>query len=63
MGLSDIELINAYAQDDSLQGIGFRQRAIESWISAGLLTPQETKEARRVLRLLRKRSRAGTGLS
>lgn len=63
MGLSDMELMNAYAEDDSLQGLGSRQRAIESWISAGLLTPKETHEARRVLRLLRERSRSHMGLN
>ena len=57
MRLSDMEQMTAYAEDDSLQGLGTRQRAIESWISAGLLTPKETHEARRVLQLLRKRSR------
>ena len=46
MGLSDIELIHAYAQDDSRQGLGFRQRAIESWISAGLLPPRRLRNPR-----------------
>ena len=55
---TDMELMNAYAADDSLLSLASRQRAIESWISAGLLTPKETHEARRVLRLLRERSRA-----
>ena len=57
---TDMELMNAYAEDDSMHGLTSRQRAIESWISAGLLTPQETHEARRVLRLLRERNRART---
>jgi hypothetical protein len=58
MSLSDMELMNQYAEDDNLQGVGSRLRAIESWISAGLLTPKETHEARRVVRLLRERSRS-----
>ena len=58
MRLSDMELMNVYAEDDSLQGLGSRLRTIESWISAGLLTPKETHEARRVLRLLRERRRS-----
>lgn len=63
MSLSDMELMNAYAEDDNLQGLGSRLRTIESWISAGLLTPKETHEARRVLRLLRERSRSRMGLN
>ena len=63
MCFSDMELMHAYAEDDSLQGLKSRQRAIESWISAGLLTPKETHEARRVLRLLRERSRSRAGLN
>jgi hypothetical protein len=58
MSLSDMELMSQYAEDDNLMGVGSRLRAIESWISAGLLTPKETLEARRVLRLLRERSRS-----
>ena len=60
---TDMELMNAYAEDDSLQGLVSRQRAIESWISAGLLTPKETHEARRVLRLLRERIRSRVNLN
>ncbi len=63
MRLSDMELMNVYAEDDSLQGLGSRLRTIESWISAGLLTPKETHEARRVLRLLRERRRSHPGLN
>jgi hypothetical protein len=63
MSLSDLEMMNQYAEDDSLQGLGSRLRAIESWISAGLLTPKETHEARRVLRLLRERSRVRMGIN
>ena len=63
MRSTDMELMNAYAEDDSLQGLGSRQRAIESWISAGLLTPKETHEARRVLQLLRERSRTRVELN
>ncbi len=58
MYLSDMELMSAYADDDSPKGLGTRLKTIESWISAGLLTPKETHEARRVLRLLRERRNA-----
>jgi hypothetical protein len=60
---TDMELMSAYAKDDSPQGLASRQRAIESWISAGLLTPKETHEARRVLQLLRDRSRPRLGIN
>ena len=59
---SDMELMSSYAGDDSPKGLGTRLKTIESWISAGLLTPKETHEARRVLRLLRKRRNARAGL-
>ncbi|MDJ0723200.1 MAG: hypothetical protein QNJ04_16300 [Desulfobacterales bacterium] len=58
MYLSDMELMSAYADDDSPKELGTRLKDIESWISAGLLTPKETHEARRVLRLLRERRNA-----
>ena len=60
---TDMELMNAYAKENSLQGLVSRRRAIESWISAGLLTPQEIHEARRVLRLLRERIRSRVNLN
>lgn len=63
MSLSDMELMNQFAEDNSPQGIGLRLQTIESWISAGLLTPKETHEARRVLRLLRDRRRARMGIN
>lgn len=55
MVLTDMELMHQYAQDDGPAGRRQRQRALESWISAGVLTPRETHEARRVLKLLRQR--------
>jgi hypothetical protein len=57
-----MELMSAYAEDDCPKGLGTRLKTIESWISAGLLTPKETHEARRVLRLLRKRRNVRAGL-
>ena len=46
-----------YAGDESPQERLRRQRMLESWIVAGVLTPKETHEAARVLRLLRERAR------
>ncbi len=63
MHLSDMELMTAYAEDDNPMGLGTRLKTIESWISAGLLTPKETNEARRVLRLLQQRRSARVGSS
>ena len=57
MNLTDLELMHQYAEDDSLQGLGRRQRTLESWIAAGFLTPAETNEAGRVLKILRERVR------
>ena len=57
MNLTDLELMHQYAEDDSLQGLGRRQRTLESWIAAGFLTPAETNEAGRVLKILRERER------
>jgi len=55
--LSDSELMHQYAEDDNPGGGRQHQRVLESWISAGVLTPQETHEADRVLKLLRQRGR------
>ena len=57
MHLTDLELMHQYAEDNSTQGLEWRQRTLESWISAGFLTPAETLEADRVLKLLRERVR------
>jgi hypothetical protein len=57
MNYTDLELMHQYAQDDSLQGLQRRQRTLESWIAAGFLTPAETDEAARVLKILRERGR------
>ena len=57
MPLTDLELMHQYAEADNLQVIARRQRTLESWISAGFLTPAETHEARRVLKILRERVR------
>lgn len=46
-----------YAEDEGPQERLRRQRVLESWIVAGVLTPKETLEAARVLRLLRERGR------
>jgi len=54
MNLTDLELIKQYAEDDSPPGL---LSTLESWIAAGLLTPAETNEAGRVLKLLRERGR------
>lgn len=57
MMLSDSELMHQYGEDDN-PGSGWQhQRTLESWISAGVLTPQETHEADRVLKRLRQRGR------
>ena len=58
MNLTDLELMQQYARDDNPSGLLRRQRTLESWISAGFLTPEETHEAGRVLKLLRQRGRA-----
>jgi hypothetical protein len=55
MMLTDMELMHQYAEDDSPQKRLGRQRLLESWIAAGCLTPEETHEAGRVLKLLRER--------
>ena len=55
MKLTDLELMNRYVEDDSPQKRMRRQRLLESWIAAGVLTPEETHEAGRVLKLLRAR--------
>jgi hypothetical protein len=55
--LSDMELMHQYAEDESPGGLLQRQRALESWLSAGVLTPKEAHEAGRVLKLLRQRGR------
>ena len=55
MALTDLELMYQFAEDDSPRGILRRQQTLESWISAGVLTPKETYEAGRVLKLLRQR--------
>jgi len=57
MHLTDLELMHQYAEDNSTQGLEWRQRTLESWISAGFLTPAETHEADRVLKILRERGR------
>lgn len=57
MHLTDLELMHQYAEDDSTQGLVRRQRTLESWISAGFLTPAETHEADRVLKILREKGR------
>jgi len=57
MDLTDLELMQHYAEDESPQERLRRQRMLESWIVAGVLTPKETHEAARVLRLLRERAR------
>ena len=57
MDLTDLELMQHYAEDESPQERLRRQRMLESWIVAGVLTPKETHEAARVLRLLRERRR------
>ena len=57
MKLTDLELMNQYAEDDSPKKRLHRQRLIESWIVAGVLTPEETHEAGRVLKILRARGR------
>ncbi len=55
MHLTDLELMHQYAEDDSPQSLEGRQRILESWIAAGFLTPEETHEAGRVLKILRER--------
>jgi len=57
MDLTDLELMQHYAEDESPQERLQRQRMLEQWIVAGVLTPKETHEAARVLRLLRERAR------
>ena len=57
MDITDLELMHQYAEDDSPQSFERRQRTLESWISAGFLTPEETQEAGRVLKILRERDR------
>ena len=57
MTLTDLELMQQYAEDNSPQSLERRQRILESWISAGFLTPEETHEAGRVLKILRERDR------
>jgi hypothetical protein len=49
--------MHQYAEEDSPQNLERRQRILESWISAGFLTPEETQEAGRVLKILRERDR------
>ena len=58
MDITDLELMHQYAEDDSPQTLEWRQRTLESWISAGFLTPEETQEAGRVLKILRERDRS-----
>lgn len=57
MTITDLELMHQYAEDDNAQSLERRQRTLESWISAGFLTPAETHEADRVLKILRERGR------
>lgn len=57
MNITDLELMQQYAEDDSRQSLERRQRILESWIAAGFLTPEETQEAGRVLKILRERDR------
>ena len=57
MHSTDLELMHQYAEDNSTQELELRQRTLESWISAGFLTPAETLEADRVLKILRERVR------
>jgi hypothetical protein len=57
MNLTDLELMHQYAEDESPKGALRRQRLLESWIAAGFLTPKETHEAGRVLKILRERGR------
>ena len=57
MDITDLELMHQYAEDDSPQSLERRQRTLESWISAGFLTPEETQEAGWVLKILRERDR------
>ena len=39
MDITDLELMHQYAEEDSPQNLERRQRILESWISAGFLTP------------------------
>jgi hypothetical protein len=57
MTITDLELMQQYSEDDSPQSLERRQRTLESWIAAGVLTPEETQEAGRVLKILRERDR------
>jgi len=57
MQLTDLELMQQYVEDDSPNGLRRRQRLLEAWIAAGVLTPKETHEAARVLKILRARER------
>ena len=57
MPLTDLELMHKYVEDDSPQGLLMRRQTLESWIAAGFLTPAETNEAGRVLKILRERVR------
>jgi hypothetical protein len=53
-----MELMLEFAQEHNAQGLANNQRTLESWISAGVLTPKEIGEARRVLRILRAREKS-----
>ena len=56
--MTDMELMLEFAQEHNAQGLADNQRTLESWISAGVLTPKEISEARRVLRILREREKS-----
>lgn len=57
MNFTDLELMHQYAEDEDPQGALRHQRRLESWIAAGFLTPKETHEAGRVVKILRERGR------
>lgn len=59
MALTDMEILQRYAQESTPDGMRRHRRTLESWIAAGVLTPKETHEAGRILKLLRQRGRAG----
>ena len=61
MTSSEMELMHQYAEDDSPGTWQQRKRVLESWLSAGVLTPRETHEAGRVLKRLRLRGLQADG--
>jgi hypothetical protein len=56
--MTDMEMMLEFAQEHNAQGLVNHQRTLQSWISAGVLTPKEIDEARRVLRILREREKS-----